>query len=183
MEQQGLTEAEAAERAAKGLVNTAPEKITKTNFQILRDNVLTLFNLFNLLIGIALFSVGAYINLAYLAVIALNIAIGIIQEVHARSLVMKLSLLTAGEARVLRDGRERSIPVTEIVLGDTVLLSAGAQIAADAVLCRNLNKSKHVIEGELAEILAECDHEDTAIITSTITALTATLKNYSFKLK
>jgi len=100
----GLTPAQVAERKEKGLVNTAQTGIGKSNFAIFRDNVLTLFNLYNLLIGIALALVNAWLNLFYLVIILTNITIGIVQEVRGRKLVNKLSILTADKVRAVRDG-------------------------------------------------------------------------------
>ena len=50
----GLTEAEARQMRETGGGNTPPPPITKSAGQIIRENVCTLFNLFNVLIAIAL---------------------------------------------------------------------------------------------------------------------------------
>ena len=93
-----------------------------------KDNVCTLFNLFNLLIAIALIAVHAYTNLAYMLIIVVNIVIGIVQEMHARNLVKKLSVLKISKATVIRDGQEREIDIGDIVLDDVIILDAGKQI-------------------------------------------------------
>ena len=71
------------------------EKITKTTGQILRENICTLFNLLNLLIAVALVYVHAWSNLFFIFVIAFNTIIGIAQEIKAKRLIEKLSLLSA----------------------------------------------------------------------------------------
>ena len=58
----GLTEAEARRLREMGGGNTPPPPITKSTGQIIRENVCTLFNLFNLLIAAALALVGAWSN-------------------------------------------------------------------------------------------------------------------------
>ena len=68
-----------------------------------------MFNLFNLLIAIALIAVKAYTNLAYMLIIVVNIIIGVVQEIHARNLVQKLSVLKVSKANVIRDGKEKEI--------------------------------------------------------------------------
>ena len=51
----------------------------KTIPQILKDNICTLFNLLNFIIAVALALVGAWSNLLFFLIIALNTAIGIVQ--------------------------------------------------------------------------------------------------------
>ena len=135
----GLSEKQVLNRIEKGQVNKLDDDKTRSNWEIIRDNVFTLFNLFNVLIAIALLYVGAYTNLFYMAIIILNCAIGIYQEIHARNLVKKLSVLKESKVKVLRDGKEQEILVDEIVLDDVVLLEMGSQIVADSV----------VLEGEM----------------------------------
>ena len=135
----GLSEKQVLNRIEKGQVNKLDDDKTRSNWEIIRDNVFTLFNLFNVLIAIALIYVGAYTNLFYMAIIILNCAIGIYQEIHARNLVKKLSVLKESKVKVLRDGKEQEILVDEIVLDDVVLLEMGSQIVADSV----------VLEGEM----------------------------------
>jgi len=50
----GLTSQQVASQKEKGLKNEATEKISKSTGQIIKDNVCTLFNLFNLIIAIVL---------------------------------------------------------------------------------------------------------------------------------
>ena len=135
----GLSEKQVLNRIEKGQINKLDDDKTRSNWEIIRDNVFTLFNLFNVLIAIALLYVGAYTNLFYMAIIILNCAIGIYQEIHARNLVKKLSVLKESKVKVLRDGKEQEILVDEIVLDDVVLLEMGSQIVADSV----------VLEGEM----------------------------------
>ena len=85
------------------------EKITKTTGQILRENICTLFNLLNLLIAVALVYVHAWSNLFFIFVIAFNTIIGIAQEIKAKRLIEKLSLLSAPKAEVERNGKVQEI--------------------------------------------------------------------------
>lgn len=136
-------------RREEGRLNTPPERVTKSTGQIIRDNVCTLFNLFNLLIAAALALVGAWSNMLFMAVIVLNTLIGIVQELHAKRLVDKLSLLNAPTAIVIRDGRSAVIPVQELVEGDVVELTAGAQVSADCViLSGSVETNESLLTGE-----------------------------------
>ena len=130
----GLTEAEVLERKERGEINIVEEKTVKSNWEIISSNVFTLFNLYNFLIAIALMSVGAYSNLAFMLIIILNICIGSFQEIHAKNMVAKLSVLTVSKVDVIRDGREKTIHVDEVVLDDITILNMGNQICSDSVV-------------------------------------------------
>ena len=121
----GLSQEEVRARKEAGLCNTAQEKISKTTGQILKENICTLFNLFNVLIAIALACVGAWTNMVFILIIALNTLIGIIQELRAKKLVEELSLLSTPSATVVRDGKIQKLPVEELVRDDVVVLDAG----------------------------------------------------------
>ena len=130
----GLTSAEAARLRDMGQGNVPPPPITRSTGQIIRENVCTLFNLFNVLIALALAWVGAWSNLLFILIIALNTVIGIVQELRAKRQVEQIAVLTAPRARVLRDGALRELPVEELVLGDVISLESGTQVPADAKL-------------------------------------------------
>lgn len=130
----GLTSAEAAKKIQAGLHNDYETTASKTTAAIIKDNLFTLFNCLNLLIGVFLFAVGAYSNMFYLVIILVNIIIGISQEVHARNLVKKLSLVAPQTLRVWRDGQISTHTSKDLVLGDWVVLGAGDQIPADLTI-------------------------------------------------
>lgn len=136
---EGLSKNEVQERIKEGKVNKSNNDKLKTNWQIILDNVFTLFNLYNLIIAIALVMVKAYTNTFFFAIIIVNVLIGIIQEIHGRNLVKKLSILTASKTIVIRDGKQIEIEIDEVVLGDTILLKQGDQIPSDS----------YVIQGEV----------------------------------
>ena len=59
---EGLTDKEVQEQIELGNINRSQESKLKTTKQIIFDNVFTLFNLYNLIIAIALLCVKAYTN-------------------------------------------------------------------------------------------------------------------------
>ena len=81
---QGLTSKEVEDRVEKGLVNTQEKSASRTTKDILIENIFTLFNLLNLLIAIALAFVHAWSNLLFMAIIIMNVLIGIIQELKGK---------------------------------------------------------------------------------------------------
>lgn len=145
----GLTEKEVLDRKAKGKINIVEEKNIKSDWQIISDNVFTLFNLYNFIIAIALIMVGAYSNLAFMLIIMLNVCIGSFQEIHAKNMVSKLSVLTVSKTNVIRSGKEIKINVDEIVLDDITILNMGNQICSDsAVISGKIEVNESLLTGE-----------------------------------
>ena len=154
----GLTTKEVKKRIEEGKVNNSNTNNLKSNWEIVRDNVCTLFNLFNLIIAVALACVHAYTNMVFILIIIVNVLIGIIQEIHGKNLVKKLSILTVAKTRVIRDGKKIEININEIVLDDVVLLSQGDQIPSDAyVLDGEIEVNESLLTGESDTILKEKD--------------------------
>ncbi|XOQ45106.1 MAG: ATPase [Clostridium sp.] len=145
----GLTSEQVRIKKENGKQNIQPEKVTKSTGQILKDNICTLFNLFNVLIAIALAFVGAWSNMLFILIIALNTLIGIVQELHAKKLVEKLSLLSAPTAKVIRDGNASEISVQELVEEDVIALEAGKQVCSDSIiLAGEVEVNESLLTGE-----------------------------------
>ena len=156
----GLSEEEVKKRIEEGKVNKSNTNNLKSNWEIVRDNVCTLFNLFNLIIAIALACVHAYTNMVFILIIIINVLIGIIQEIHGKNLVKKLSILTTAKTKVIRNGNEEEIDINEIVLDDVILLAQGDQIPSDAyVLEGEIEVNESLLTGESDTILKEKDNK------------------------
>ena len=149
----GLTEAEAAERKAGGLVNTPVKPPSKSVPQIVFSNVFTYFNLVYSIFAALLLSIGSYRDLGFMGVILCNTLIGIVQELRSKKVLDKLNVLHAPTALVLRDGKEQRIPAAELVRDDLVLFRAGDQIPADAeVVSGGASLNESLLTGEADEI-------------------------------
>lgn len=127
----GLTNEEALRRAQNGQSNGSLNVRTKSVAMIFRDNVCTLFNLINLILFALIVSVGSWRNTLFMGVVLCNIGIGIFQEIRSKHVIDRLSILSAPKAKVLRSGTEKTIPISDVVIGDIVILSNGMQIPAD----------------------------------------------------
>lgn len=132
--QGGLTQEEAIRRRDAGQSNASKADEGKTLGQIIFENLFTLFNLLNLALAAALLAVGSYRNMLFMGVVFSNTLIGTVQELRARHTIRKLQVLNAPNVRVIRDGQERTCKPEELVLGDVVILSAGDQVCADAIV-------------------------------------------------
>lgn len=50
---------------------------------------------------------------------------------HASRIMKSIKSLVAEQATVIRDGRQQTVPATDIVVGDLVMLSMGDRVPAD----------------------------------------------------
>ncbi|MEM2933476.1 MAG: HAD-IC family P-type ATPase [Methanocellales archaeon] len=92
-----------------------------------------------------------------LIVIFLNAIMGYIQEARAEKAMEALKKLTSPKAKVLRDGLERVIDVSEVVPGDILLLEEGDRIPADARIFEscNLEVDESMLTGESTPVRKE----------------------------
>lgn len=145
----GLTAQDVETRKRAGQVNICTSAPGKTTGQILRENLLTLFNLLNVALAAWVVSVGSYKNVLFMGVVVLNAFIGVFQALRAKKAVEKLRLISAPTALAVRDGNVQKIAVEEIVLGDVLEMKSGMQVCADCVL-RNgeMEADESLITGE-----------------------------------
>ena len=151
--QSGLSAEQVKRRFVQGENNYKVESSTLSVSEIVRSNVCTYFNLVFAVIAVLLAIVGAWSDMLFLPIIVANTCIGIIQEVHSKKVLDKLSILNAPHAVVIRDGKRQEIPADQLVLDDIVEFSAGSQIPADAkVVSGELQVNESLITGESDEI-------------------------------
>lgn len=149
----GLTDEEVRQRVEEGLTNRADISTDKTTKEIVISNVFTYFNLIFLVITILLIMVGSFRNLTFLPIIIGNTVIGIVQEIRAKKTLEKMSLLNAPHADVIRNGSVKQISTEELVKDDVILLTAGKQISADAVVISgNIQVNESLLTGEADEV-------------------------------
>lgn len=149
----GLTDEEVRQRVEEGLTNRADISTDKTTKEIVISNVFTYFNLIFLVITILLIMVGSFRNLTFLPIIIGNTVIGIVQEIRAKKTLEKMSLLNAPRADVIRNGSVKQISTEELVKDDMILLTAGKQICADAVVISgNIQVNESLLTGEADEV-------------------------------
>ena len=154
----GLSEEKILELKEKGLVNYNYDVKTKSIGQIIAGNFFTLFNFLNFGLALAIFLVGSYKNLLFLGVVFCNTLISTIQEIRSKKVIDKLSLLNESKATVIRDGKEVSIGIHEIVLGDIIKLKAGNQIVTDSrILVGEILVNESLITGESESVTKNKD--------------------------
>jgi cation-transporting P-type ATPase E len=148
---QGLTSAEAATRAAAGRANRTTPQGWKPYLEIVRRNTLTLFNALVAPAAAALFLLHDYRGAWAVSAMAVsNMVLGLMHELRAKRHLDRLSLLTTLSVRVRRDGAEHTIPSTDVVEGDCILLTSGETAPADGKLVASefLEMDEALLTGE-----------------------------------
>ncbi len=149
----GLTDSEVRVRIESGWANSSIDSKTKTELQIVTDNLFTYFNLIFAVLAVLVILVGSFRDLTFMPVVIINTIIGIVQEIRSKRTLDKLSLLSEPKARVIRDGREITLSTDKTVIDDVAVFRAGNQIYADAVvLDGSVQVNESLITGESNEI-------------------------------
>jgi magnesium-transporting ATPase (P-type) len=95
-------------------------------------------------------SPAPYEAIAIFAVVLLNATMGYVQESRAETAVAALRAMSAADATVVRAGQRRSVPASEIVPGDLIVIEEGDTIPADARLVQStaLQAAEAALTGE-----------------------------------
>lgn len=130
----GLSKEQVNERIKDNLVNFNTNVKTKSAKEIILENTVTLFNIINAILAVAIILVGSYKNLGFLLIIVLNTVISTFQELHSKSVIDKLSVVSASKVKVLRDKEEYDVNLDEVVQDDIIILELGNQVITDAII-------------------------------------------------
>jgi Ca2+-transporting ATPase len=131
----GLCADEVARRRSTYGLNAIQEHRARSPWRMLLDQ----FTDFMILVLIAAAIISGMIGeppdaIAIMVIVLLNGVIGFVQEYRAERAVAALKLLAAPNAKVLREGKQATIPSAQLVPGDVVVLEAGDGVPADARL-------------------------------------------------
>ncbi len=149
----GLTSQQVQEHRLHGWTNRSVDPPSKTTKEIIHENVFTYFNLIFAILAVLLILVGSFRDLTFLPVIIANTLIGIVQEIRAKQVLDKLTMLNAPHATVVRDGKRSVIDAEELVIDDIVIFKAGDQVCADAVVSAGeVQVNESLLTGESDEI-------------------------------
>jgi Ca2+-transporting ATPase len=90
-------------------------------------------------------------------IVVLNAVLGYVQEARAEQAVAALRDMTTARASVLRDSEVTTVPSTDVVRGDVLVLGEGDRVVADArlVQCASLQVAEASLTGESESVLKD----------------------------
>ena len=141
----GLSSEQVKLRYEEGLVNYDTEIKTISIKMIIYKNIFTMFNFLNLGIAFCIFLVHSYKNLLFLGIVFCNTIISIIQEIRAKKIIDKLSVVANNKIIVLREGKEELVSIHKIVLDDIVKYKLGNQVVADSYVLDGIVEVDEII--------------------------------------
>jgi Ca2+-transporting ATPase len=158
----GLTGAQAAQRLRAVGPNRPPPQprrglLARVGGQLRDPMILLLLGALVVVLALGDLSDGVII----VAVIVLNTAIGVVQEVRAANAIDALEALSAPRAVVVRDGHPVHVDSADVVPDDVVLLEAGDVIPADALLIdsHGLQVDESAMTGESVPVARDSGDE------------------------
>src|SRR5262245_23716333 len=100
-----------------------------------------------------------YEAIAISAVVLLNAIMGYVQEERAESAISALREMAAAHAHAIRDGEVTSVPATEVVPGDLIVVEEGDTIPADARVMQStaLQAAEAALTGESVPVAKDVD--------------------------
>ncbi|WP_334347366.1 HAD-IC family P-type ATPase [Candidatus Phytoplasma prunorum] len=128
----GLSDEEIEKRKKSGKVNIITQKVKKTTLSIILSNFFSFLNLLVFLVAFFLIYLKRYEQLFFLFTNTANVLIGIFQELKAKYILDKISLLMSNKSKVIRNGKLIEINASEIVIDDLLYTETGYQILVDA---------------------------------------------------
>lgn len=136
----GLSESEVDRRLKKYGHNVLNKKPPKSILNMLKEQIFDPMIL--ILLGAATFSalLNEWVEAGVIFfIVIINSIIGIIQEKKAQASLAALKTMSAPTATVIRNGSEKIVSASELVVGDLVILTNGDMVPADLRLTQSNN--------------------------------------------
>ena len=152
----GLNNEQVKSRIDNNLVHNNATMKTKSIKEIVLSNTITLFNILNLGLGVVIFFTGSYKNLLFLGVVLCNTIISMYQEIRAKMVIDKLSIIASTKVILIRSGKEDTYSIDEIVLDDIIKYKLGNQVIVDSIVRDgSVEVDESFITGESNTIIKE----------------------------
>jgi Ca2+-transporting ATPase len=156
--EKGLSEEEAGRRLRKYGPNELKKEKEKSRLMMFLNQFRSVLVI--ILIAATVFSaiIGQIIDaVAILIIVVINSVFGFVQEYKAEKTIEALRKLTTPGAVVIRDGKAKKIPSSQLVPGDVVVLEDGSKIPADIRITESveLRIDESSITGESSPVSKE----------------------------
>lgn len=170
-QQTGLSSAEVLSSRKKHGSNQSELKEKSRFFTVLIDVVFEPMFIILLLSSFLYFILGKYQEgVIMLVAIIIVSGISIFQESKSRSAVEALKNLTGPRAKVIRNSELVQIQISEVVLGDIIIVEDGDTVPADAVLLKanDFSVNESMLTGESLPLYKGSEKEDKLIYKGTM---------------
>lgn len=140
----GLSEEEAKDRLRRYGPNTLPVPRKKTILRRFFEQMRNAFNFLLFLAALLSFLSGFFygdigsmnMGLAIVGVVVINTVFSVVQEYRAERAVQAIAEMVPRKAKVLRSGQMEEVNVSDVIIGDVVVLDEGDRVPADMRLTR-----------------------------------------------
>lgn len=168
--EKGITNEEAETKLRKLGPNEIRQAKPKKWYNYFWESLVTPFNC--ILIGIALIltytdvilpETPSYANIIVIAILVIaSTLLDFFEEFRSNKAAEKLKKMVATKTTVIRNGQKIDIPIKEVVIGDTVVLSAGSMIPADlrVIEAKDLYVGQSSLTGESDSVKKTVELED-----------------------
>ena len=170
IKEKGITNEEAERKLQKLGPNEIRQAKPKKWYNYFWESLVTPFNC--ILIGIALILIytdvilaeaPSYANIIVIAILVIaSTLLDFFEEYRSNKAAEKLKKMVATKTTVIRNGQKLDIPIKDVVIGDTVVLSAGSMIPADlrVIEAKDLYVGQSSLTGESDSIKKTVELED-----------------------
>ncbi len=168
--EKGISIKEAEAKLQKLGPNEIRQAKPKRWYNYFLESLVTPFNC--ILIGIALIlsytdiilaEAPSYANIIVIAILVIaSTLLDFFEEYRSNKAAEKLKKMVATKTTVVRDGKKIDIPIKNVVIGDTVVLSAGSMIPADlrVIEAKDLYVGQSSLTGESDSVKKTVELED-----------------------
>lgn len=170
IKEKGISTKEAEAKLQKLGPNEIRQAKPKRWYNYFWESLVTPFNC--ILIGIALIlsytdiilaETPSYANIIVIAILVIaSTLLDFFEEYRSNKAAEKLKKMVATKTTVVRDGKKIDIPIKDVVIGDTVVLSAGSMIPADlrVIEAKDLYVGQSSLTGESDSVKKTVELED-----------------------
>jgi len=158
----GLSAIEVQHRIELGQTNDYKARVSRTYWDIVRDNLLTLFNIVLGTLLVIVILQGDYVTAFFAGFsVVTNTFLGMIQEINAKRKLDQLALQGEQHVTVIREGNEIEVGMREVVLDDIIRIEPGDKLVVDGVVVHadSMEVDESLLTGESDAVFKQVGDE------------------------